>query len=275
MAQIQSILGAVLDLLFSPFTALSPQWLMWVFSTLVAIGSLLIFKYSTRQETLSRARSRIQGHLLEMRLFKDSPRLMLSAQWGLLKENARCLFIGLIPLLLMAPPLLLLFPHMERRMAWRPLRPGEEALVCATLSEKASSQLMWIKLLTSDGIAVVSPPLRISSLREICWRIQARAPGHHFLNIIASGQSESIAVAVSNRPMEKIVPEMRSSSWWNDLLAGGSPHLSAESALQKIAITYPGQEIPFLFWRWNWLVVFFVEVLLVGWILKYFLKVEI
>ncbi len=275
MVQIQSILGAIIDLLLTPFAALSPQWLMWAFSTVVALGSLIIFKYSTSQETLSRARSRIQGHLLEMRLFKDSPRSMLSAQWGLLKENGRCLFIGLIPLLLMAPPLLLLFPHLESRLAWQPLHSGDQVLVCAILNEKASAQLMEIRLAPSEGITVASPPLRIPSLREVCWRIQAKAPGRHLLNILVSGQSESIAVIVSNRSMEKIVPERRSSNWWNDLLAGGAPNLSSESILRKISIAYPGREISFLFWRWNWLVVFFVEVLLVGWILKYFLKVEI
>jgi hypothetical protein len=275
MVQIQSILGGIIDLLFSPFAALPLHWLMWAFSTVVALGSLYIFKYSTSQEALGRARSRIQGHLLEMRLFKDSPRSMLSAQWGLLKENGRCLIIGLIPLILMAPPLVLLFPHLESRMAWQPLHPGQQVLVCATMSEEASPQLMAVRLVPSDGVTVASPPLRIPSLREVSWRIQTKTPGRHWLSLLVSGQSESIAIVVSNRSMEKIVPEKRTSNWWNDLLAGGTPNLSAESALQRISIDYPKREIPFLFWRWNWLVVFFVEVLLVGWILKYFLKVEI
>jgi hypothetical protein len=275
MAQIQIFIGAIFDLLLTPFSALSPQWLLWSFSTVVALGSLFIFKYSTKQETLHQARSRIQGYLLEMRLFKDTPRLMLSAQWGLLKENGRCLLIGLIPLLIMIPPILLLFPHMENRMAWQPLHPGEETIVGATLSEEASSHLMTAKLVPSEGISIVSPPLRIPSLHEICWKIKARTPGHHLLKILISGQSESLAVVVSNRPLEKIVSEKLISSWWNDLWTGGAPTLSSGSPLQKISITYPGREIPFLFWAWNWLVVFFIEVLLVGWILKYFLKVEI
>jgi hypothetical protein len=275
MAYIQAFIGAIIDFLLTPFSTLSPQWLLWSFSIVVALGSLFIFKYSTNQEILRQARGRIQGHLLEMRLFKDSPRLMLSAQWGLLKENGRCLFIGLIPLLIMVPPLLLLFPHLESRLAWKPIHPGDQLLVSATLNENASSHLMMAKLSARDGTFLASPPVRIPTLHEISWRIRAIATGRHVLHISIPGKSESIEVVVSDRSLEKIVPEKRTGNWWNDLLAGGNPNLSQASALRAISVEYPSREIPFLFWRWNWLLVFFVEVLAAGWILKYFLKVEI
>jgi hypothetical protein len=95
------------------------------------------------------------------------------------------------------------------------------------------------------------------------------------LHISIPGKSESIEVVVSDRSLEKIVPEKRTGNWWNDLLAGGNPNLSQASALRAISVEYPSREILFLFWRWNWLLVFFVEVLATGCILKYFLKVEI
>jgi hypothetical protein len=171
--------------------------------------------------------------------------------------------------------LFLFFPHLEARLAWQPLSPGQPTVLTASLNENAAAQLMGVGLTSGDGRVVVSPPLRIPGLREISWRIQCQVYGRHRLTLSGGGQSETFELVASPQALEKILPEKRTRNAWNDWLAGGTPTLPRDSFVQQISVVYPEQQVRFLFWKWNWLVTFLVEVLVLGLLLKALLKVEI
>ncbi|HXI40945.1 MAG TPA: hypothetical protein VNH83_13260, partial [Bryobacteraceae bacterium] len=71
-------------------------------SILAGIGMLLVFRHTSDQSAVRRAKSLVTAHLLEFRLFMDEPRMILKAQRDLIVANGRFLKMMLRPVLVLA-----------------------------------------------------------------------------------------------------------------------------------------------------------------------------
>ena len=62
----------------------------------VAVGLLMlwVFKISSNQKGIERAKKKMQAYLLELRLYGDDPALIFRTQWNLLASNMR--YLGLM-----------------------------------------------------------------------------------------------------------------------------------------------------------------------------------
>jgi len=153
-------------------------------SLLVASALLAAFKWTSNQRAIAETKRQILASLFELRLFQDDPRLMLRAIAGLLRQQARYLGYALVPLLVAAPLLVLLLPHLQSYYGYASLRPGESTLVIARL--KASSTDTAPPPLTLDvspGLHVDTPCVWASSLREGAWRISVERDGDHTIRV--------------------------------------------------------------------------------------------
>ncbi len=131
MDYINYILNSLFDVFFYPFGSIDSIYGLCAISLLTAIIALPIFKYTSNQEGIKRVKARIMGHLLELRLFKDDIRIILSAQKDILKHNMIYLRYTLKPLIFMMIPIVVIFIHTAVRYEYRPLHPGD--LLFATI----------------------------------------------------------------------------------------------------------------------------------------------
>ena len=214
----------------------------------VVIGAvlLLVFRHTSDQAAVRRARNLVTAHLLEFRLFMDEPRLILRAQRNLIVANIRLLRLMLRPLLVLALPMLLLLAGLDGFYGHAPLVVGEPAIVTALLKHDA----VPLALKTPPGIAAETPGIRVVADRQVSWRIRPLRASTGDLEIIRHDRKLRKSVAAGSGP--HYCSERRAS------LAGLLLHPTEmpimDSEIEWIEVRYPRATILHL----HWLVWFFV-----------------
>src|SRR4030067_3637841 len=119
---LNNILNKTFDFFFSPFRALNPLWGLCVISLLTGVLMLIIFRYTSNQEGIKKAKDKIKAYLFEIRLYKDDMGLMLQAQKNLLKYNFIYMKYSVIPMLVMMIPVVLVLIQLNFRFGYSPLK---------------------------------------------------------------------------------------------------------------------------------------------------------
>jgi len=275
MTQIHHALHSFFHGVLSPFPFDAAGWVLLVISLVTASLSLLVFKYTSNQRALERVKNRMKAHLLEIRLFKDSPGIILSAHLNLLWWNLRYLGLGSKPLLVLLVPILFLMVQMQCWFGWRPLRPGESFRVVAILRKQNATLLPAVQLVAGEKIEMEIPPLRVlASEPEINWRLRVLTTGQAQILLGTEKKKESLPVSLGPEKFVPVWPEKLKSTWWNNFLAAGQPPLDSDSQFEKLEVEYPEREMNLLGWKMNWIWVFLLETLLFSFLLKGVFKVE-
>jgi len=209
-------------------------------SILTGIGMLLVFRHTSDQSAVRRAKSLVTAHLLEFRLFMDEPRMILKAQRDLIVANARFLKMMLRPVLVLALPMGLLLAAMEAFYGHAPLRVGEPAIVTAQVKHEALS----LSLRAPDGILVETPPVHVPADRQVSWRIRPLRGTSAELELVHADRA--IAKSISAGTGMRYVSERRG-SLASLLLRPTEPPLS-DSELDWIEVRYPAASILGLHW---------------------------
>ena len=274
MGVLNSILGTIFDGFFAPFRALGPWPGMIVVSLVTGVVMLLIFKKTSNQDAIKRAKNQIKARLLEIRLFKNDTGGSFRSQGAILGANFRYMGHALRPMLVMFIPVLLILAQLNLRYGAASLRPGEQALVKMTLTEGAGAEETAASLQSSDGVTVETPPLRIEEEGEVDWRIRAEAPGLHLLTFNVGGTAVEKSISVGQNAPAK-VSILRARKFLDLFLYPGEKPLPKNSPVAKIEVDFPSQNLPLFGGSVNWLVAFFVLSLVFGFSLKGVFKVEI
>ena len=198
---INIVFNSLFDIFFYPFRSVDSIYGLCAISLFTAIIALPIFKYTSNQEEIKRVKARIMGHILELRLFKDDIRIILSAQKNILKFNMFYLRYTLKPLMFMMIPMVVIIIHTAVRYEYRPLHPGESAIVKVKLHNpnELSIKDREIVLTVSEGLNIETPPLRIDEGAETCWRIRAEREGIFKLGLQARDMDVGKRVLVSGK----------------------------------------------------------------------------
>jgi hypothetical protein len=214
----------------------------WLSATAVAAmtGVLLlgVFKYTSAQHSIKRARDDIDAHLLALKLFKDSALVALSAQGCVLKGAGRLFVLALVPMAVMALPVILLLGQLSLWYQARPLRVGEDAVVILRLKGDAASSWPKVSLRPTDAVNVAAGPVRARSNREVYWNITARRPGSHPLIFDVGGQGITKELAVGDGFM-RVSSRRPGWDWWSILLYPSEVPFSPDDAVHSITIDYP------------------------------------
>ena len=81
MFALQSTIIRGLDWLFEPFKRIDPFWALLAVCIVTTFIFLEVFRRTTDSVRLQEAKNGMQARLLEVRLFKDSPSIVLSVPW--------------------------------------------------------------------------------------------------------------------------------------------------------------------------------------------------
>ena len=275
MGVINLVAAKIVDVLVLPFRGLSPWFAMIFVSLATAFLMLWIFKLTSNQERIKKAKNAIKAHLLELRLFKDNMRISLRAQGKILKANFAYITGNLKPMLVMIVPIVLVLAQLNLWFGAAALRPGEQTLVKVGIDKAKDPLAMEIGLEPSAGIAVETPGVRAADEHEIAWRIRALAEGPAALTFAVAGRTIVKPVAVGGRALAKVSPLTVDRSIFRQLLYPGEKPLPADTPLRSIEILYQAKNLNLFGLSVNWLVAYFILSIIFGFAFKGIFKVEI
>ncbi len=269
MTYLNAIAGAMVDALLLPFERLPAAVGLAAVSLLTAVGMLLVFKATSRQDRLGDVKRQIHAALFEMRLFADDLPALFRAQGEILLCNLRYLRLSLVPLLWMLLPLTLLVAQLQMYYGYSGLEPGRSVIVkvrlgAAALAGGAGSDTEPkppVSLDAPDGIRVETPALWIPSLREMDWRIAADRAGDYQLTVRVARDEATKALRVSDGPGRRS-PVRVARGLLAQLLYPAEPPFPDDTPIEAIEIAYPGRSVSLFGWDLHWLVVFFLLTML-------------
>ena len=269
-------LNKFFDLMLIPFQSVHPFWPLLIFSLPLGILMLIVFRYTSNQRGIKEAKDRIKAHLLEIRIFKDDLRILFSAQKNIVLWNLKYICHALRPMLFMIVPIAVILIQLEGWFGYRPLKPGESAIVSVKMTEGKEEVLSNISLEVDRGLVVETRPLRVFKEREVSWRIRANEPGEHNLVVRTSDSMFQKQVVVSDGRLVRVSPRVVAASSLGDTFVNPGEKPIADSAVvQRIEVDYPSRSIKIFGQEMHWLLVFFILSLMFGFMLKRAFRVEI
>ena len=275
MTIVNLVFGRVVDLILLPFRALSPWFGMIAASLVTALLMLEVYKLTSNQTAIRRAKDRIKAHLYEMRLYKDNMRVTLAAQGAILKANLAYMGANLKPLAVMIVPLVLVLAQLSLWFDRAPLRPGEEVLIKAGLEASADPMTLDLTLETPPGLEITAPAVRIADEHEVVWRIKALSPGAGRLLLRTGGRTVEKSVVVGGRPLTKVSALASRGSFWKRVLYPGERPLPADTPVRSVEVMYPARTLAAFGLNVHWLVAYLVLSIVFGFAFKGVFKVEI
>lgn len=267
------VLTAVFDVVCRPFQTLAPIWALTAISLVTGVAMVWIFGRISNQGAIREIRDRIRGNLIGVRLYRHEVGVMLRLQGRILRDTASYMKHSVMPMFVLIVPVVFIMAQLNLRFAVRPLAVGEPALVKAYVRDAALLDRS-VALDASAGVRVETPPVRISSTRELAWRIRAVEPGRHGVTVRVGDETvETVVVAGSGWGP---VPQRRTGRGALDvLLYPGERPIAATLPVEAIEIGYPVLQMEAFSVPVDWLIGFFVLSLAFGYLLKGALGVEL
>jgi hypothetical protein len=265
MTSWNGVWSAVFDALLAPFGHGPAAFDLVLWSVAAGVLALPLYKRVSNQRGIARTRERIQVHLYEIRLFRHDPLVVLGSAGRVLLRNVVYLGHNLVPMLVLAVPMLTVLAQLEAHYAFDPAPVGSVELLEVRLDPRAGVSPREVRLELPEGVALDAPPVRTPD-REIFWRLRAEAPGDHVLVLHAGSEVTTKTWAVGGGPRK--IPVKRTKSW-EALLYPGEPALERSSPLHSIALGYPERDLGVLpGGELGILAIFFVLSLAAGFALK-------
>lgn len=274
MQTFNSILNTLFDIMLAPMRSFHPFWSLCIFSLPVGILLILIFRYTSDQESIRATKDRIKGYMLETRLFKDNSGVLMSAFGNILVCNLKYMLHALRPMLFMIVPVLLILIQLDAWYGYWPLKTGESAVFSVKVSEGDDSIINNITIHADNGVTVETSPLRIPEEHEVDWRIRADRAGDHRVAVLIQGKTVEKTVTVSDT-LSRVSKKRVASNFLGKLFNSGEGPIQEVSLIEEIGVDYPLRHIHVFGWNMHWLVVFFLLTLIIGFAFKGFFRVEL
>jgi hypothetical protein len=271
----------IIDLLFLPFSEFLPVYGLAFATLLVTTCALAIYKYTSNQKGIKKAKERIKAHFVEVWLYIDDPILILKAQVGIFSYGVKYLTYALIPLAIIFFPVFIFLINCEYRYHYRPFQAGEVFLLKMRLSESVSDWNNAIKLELPSGLEFTAPPLRLQDIdesgkefHEIDYRLKVNEKGNHTFKLSVN-EKKQIEVGIfadgsHNARLNPVEAIGFPTTFWHP----GIGLLKTGNGIEKIEVKYPEDQISFFGWETYWVWPFLTLMFIFAFILKPIIKVE-
>ncbi len=252
-----AIMNATFDLFFLPFRSLSPVIGLGAVSLATGIVMLVAFRYFSDQKGLKAVKEQIKAHFLGIRLFKDDPALLVAEQGRLFGATFTYMRYALIPCAVMLIPFVILVLQLNFYFGYRPLRPGESAIV----SLRWRTPMPWrdtaVRIHVPQGLAIETPALRISGDREVDWRLRVKHQGRFELIFQTATQVVQKQLLVTDR-LERVTPTRGQAHLLEMVWPQSEAPLPANGLIEAIDVRYRPMSFSVLGWHVHWVVLFLV-----------------
>jgi hypothetical protein len=241
-------------------------------SILIGFLMVIVFRYTSDQKAIGRAKDRLKAHLLAVRLFQDQLPVVMRAYGKILRGTGSYLRLAFTPFLIAILPITFLIVQLDRYFGWLPLQPGQSFLVEARVNDPAALNDTSLQL--PPALSISAPAVHVPKDKEVVWRVVAQSAGEYEIKVAAAGQTFSKQVVISPG-LARVSPVRLKDSFWERMFVSGESALADNSPVQSIAVTYPPRVINFTWMEWNWIVLFFVVSLIAGFIFKSALGIQV
>ena len=212
----------------------NPLLLVLAISIVIGLLMVIVFRYTSDQKAIGRAKDRLKAHLLAVRLFQDQLPVVMRAYGKILRGTGSYLRLAFTPFLIAILPITFLIVQLDRYFGWMPLRPAQTFLVEARVEDPAASPT---KSNCNCRRNCPAQPRQFTfrktrKLYGVSWR---ERDGTIRNQIAAAGQTASKQVVVSPG-LARISPVRLRGNFWERMFASGEPALAENSPVQSIAI---------------------------------------
>jgi hypothetical protein len=256
----------------SPMPSDIPLYMILTVSIVIGLLMVIVFRYTSNQKAIGRAKDRLKAHLLAVRLFQDQLPVVMRAYGKILRGTGSYLRLAFTPFLIAILPITFLIVQLDRYFGWMPLQPAQSFLVEARVPDPAALNDASLQL--PPELSSSAPAVHIPKDKEVVWRVVAERDGRYDITIAAAGQTVSKQVVVSPT-LARVSPVRLKDNFWERIFTSGEPALADNSPVQAITINYPPREISFAWMQWNWIVLFFVVSLIAGFVFKSVLGIQV
>lgn len=231
-----------------------PVLILVALSLLAGIGMLWVFRKASNQKRIAAVKRRVQAHLLELRVFRDEPAVMWSAQKSLFAANLRYMALMLQPALWMALPLAIALVYVDAYYGHSPLPVGEPAVVTVAMRAPLDANAPPPKLLPPpQGFVVETEGVRVMDERQVSWRIRPSGEASGELHLIVDGRTIDKRIEAGSGV--RFVSSRRVSSMLDKIWHPGEARID-DSAVDWIDIRYPEASVEIFGFRMHWLIWF-------------------
>ena len=250
----------------------TPLLLVLAISIVIGLLMVIVFRYTSDQKAIGRAKDRLKAHLLAVRLFQDQLPVVMRAYGRILRGTGSYLRLAFTPFLIAILPITFLIVQLDRYFGWLPLQPAQTFLVEAQVEDPAALNEASLQL--PPELSSSAPAVHVPQEKEVVWRVVAERAGNYNIQITSAGHTVSKQVVVAPG-LARVSPVRSKGNFWERVFTSGEPALADNSPVQSIAINYAPREINFAWMEWNWIVLFFVVSLIAGFIFKSVLGIQV
>jgi len=273
------VLNSLLRPVFDAASSVMATWPVWlvcfIWAIPLSIFALWAFKRFSNQDAISATKDKIYACLFEIRLFNDDIRAIFRAQWEILGHVFKYQALSLKPMIWILPPTLILMVHLHAFYGFRAFRPGEEALLIASLKANAGHELA---LQLPEGLTAETPGVWAPQMHQVAWRIRANLPGSYDVRFLQGDQQATKTIRVGGA-RQRLSPERPPEGFVGQLEWPSEKPFGADSFIQRVTINYPEATVSFLGFhmqsQWTWMILFFIMTMVIALALKKPMGVEL
>ncbi len=252
MTAINALLGRIVDLFLGLFSGL-PAWIGIAAATfIITLIAMPIIKWTLNPSLSDRMKRNLQGAILELRLFNDSLRATFRAIVDMLRWAGGYLGAWLLPILIMAVPMLPLFSHLHAHYGYKGLDLNESVVLTAKVAETLDGKPA-AQLTAPAGIEVETPALWVGRRDEVLWRLRPTEVGDHQVTVSINGEEAVKQLTVADGTVRR--SPVRPGNFLGQLLYPSEAPLSGN--IREISVPYPETPVFMLLPKWVWLLLLF------------------
>lgn len=179
---------------------LDPLWTLTPAAILAGLAMLWAFGRVSNQRAIGETKQRLAARLYEFRLFVDEPGLLWQAQVGLVRDNLRYLGLMLVPVAVLALPMLALWAPLDAVYGWTPLAVGRPAIVTVQVRTPVHSAGPVPVLTLPDGFVAETAGVRAIGKNQISWRVRPVRAASGQLRVSVQGKPEGKTIIAGALP---------------------------------------------------------------------------
>jgi hypothetical protein len=273
-------INKITDLIIKPFSWGSAVFNIIVISFFCALFLLFLFKRISNQDKIKLHQKKILGYFLDIGIYRDQFTRTILNQFHILKHIIIYLRYVFPPLLIMMLPVIIVCMQIENRLGYLPIQMNKSFIIHAALDRKIiqnmESFIPKVHCKTSSGIVLETPPLRIVSERSIYWRAKLTGTGPQFVRIGVDDNENIVEKQIFTTNSQKsFCPKKTKTNSLEYFLNSAETPIPPDSEFKLLSIKYLPATYPFFSWNISPVVYFFILSIVLGLVIKPFMKVNI
>ncbi len=242
MQTYNDIASAIFDLILAPFGHAFAWFDLLFWPIVLGIGALQVYKMVSNQGAITRVKTQISMHLLEIRLFRDDMLQVLKSTGKILVKNVIYVSHNLTPMAVMLIPMVAIMVQLVAHYGYEPSKAGDVELLQVRLDPVASVSTRDVSLSLPEGVALEAPMVRTADGR-VFWRLRAEKTGDHVLQVKVGDETFDKGWAVGGDLRKVPVKRLRN---WEALLYPGEAAIPAGAPLLSIELASNTRPLDYL-----------------------------